>query len=174
MRGGAGNENMGGSAGNDTIDGGRGTDTANYSSLGGPVSLGAFGVLNKGGLGIDTLIGAGGSDNLTGGAGADVFKYISAAESAAGISKRDTITDFQLGIDKLDLTAIDANATLANDQAFSFLGNAGSFTSAGQLRYEVIGGNLLLFGNLNTNLGTSEFELQLTGLNFITAADIFP
>jgi Ca2+-binding RTX toxin-like protein len=261
ISGGAGNDTINGSSGNDTIDGGSGTDIANYSSLGGLVTLGAFGLLNKGGLGIDNLIGIetivgssllgdtvdhsaasssggvvvsgtntnlttgvvtvngtgaplplsftvqqfenvigsnfndtiigntannsltggagndtisglGGSDSLTGGFGRDVFLYTSVTESAAGVASRDTITDFQLGFDKLDLGAIDANSLFALDQAFRFLGNSAKFTSAGQLRYQVTGGNLFLFGNIDANFATSEFELQLSGLANITASDI--
>jgi serralysin len=120
----------------------------------------------------DTLVGGLGSDTLTGGLGNDVFKYTTATESAAGVTSRDTITDFQLGADKLDLGAIDANSLFALDQAFSFLGNSATFTSAGQLRYQVTGGNLFLLGNIDANFATSEFELQLLGLANITASDI--
>jgi hypothetical protein len=60
----------------------------------------------------------------------------------------------------------------ALDQAFSFLGNSATFTSAGQLRYQVTGGNLFLFGNTDAILSTAEFELQLSGLASIAASDI--
>jgi Ca2+-binding RTX toxin-like protein len=258
---GAGNDTIFGSGGNDAIDGGSGTDIANYSALGGLVSLGAFGVLNKGALGVDSLVGIetvvgsillgdtvdlsaavssgsvvvsststnlttglatvngtgsplplsftvqqfenvigsnfndtitgnaannflnggtgndtisglGGSDTLTGGLGNDAFNYTNLTESAAGVASRDTITDFQLGLDKLDLGAIDANSLLALDQSFSFLGNSATFTNAGQLRYQVSGGNLFLFGNIDANFATSEFELQLSGLASIATSDI--
>jgi hypothetical protein len=42
----------------------------------------------------------------------------------------------------------------------------------GQLRYQVSGGNLFLYGNIDANLATSEFELQLTGLAAISASNI--
>ena len=93
-------------------------------------------------------------------------------ESAAGLTSRDTITEFQLGVDKLDLGAIDANPLFALDQAFGFLGNSATFTSVGQLRYQVTGGNLFLFGNIDANFATSEFELQLSGLASIASSDI--
>lgn len=58
LRGGLGNDLLRGSAGNDLLDGGAGTsDTADYSGLGGPVRLAAFGVLAKGALGTDRLVG---------------------------------------------------------------------------------------------------------------------
>jgi Ca2+-binding RTX toxin-like protein len=120
----------------------------------------------------DTLVGGLGGDTLTGGLGNDVFKYTSVTESTASETNRDTITDFQLGLDRLDLGAIDANSLIALDQAFSFLGNSATFTNAGQLRYQVSGDNLLLFGNIDANFATSEFELQLSGLASIGASDI--
>jgi hypothetical protein len=42
----------------------------------------------------------------------------------------------------------------------------------GQLRYQVTGGNLFLFGNIDANFATSEFELQLSGLASIASSDI--
>jgi len=120
----------------------------------------------------DTLVGGLGSDTLTGGLGNDVFMYTSVTESAAGVTNRDTITDFQLGLDKLDLSAIDANPFFSLDQAFGFLGSSATFTNVGQLRYQVSGGNLFLYGNIDANLATSEFELQLTGLAVISASNI--
>jgi Ca2+-binding RTX toxin-like protein len=120
----------------------------------------------------DTLVGGLGSDTLTGGLGNDIFRYTSAAESAAGVANRDTITDFQLGLDKLDLSAIDANPFLSMDQAFRFLGSSATFTTSGQLRYQVSGANLFLYGNIDSNLATSELEIQLTGLASLSASNI--
>jgi Ca2+-binding RTX toxin-like protein len=52
-----------------------------------------------GGAGADTLAGGGGSDWLVGGAGADVFVF------GQG-SGKDTISDFQIGVDRLDVRAL--------------------------------------------------------------------
>jgi len=135
-----------------------------------------FGKLQRGiieiGSSADTLTGGLGSDTLAGGLGNDVFRYTSAAESAAGVSNRDTITDFQLGLDKLDLSAIDANPFMRLDQAFGFLGSSATFTNVGQLRFQVSGGNLFLYGNMDANMSTSELEIQLNGLASISAANI--
>lgn len=62
-----------------------------------------------GGAGKDLLIGGAGADRLTGGAGADVFRY------DARQFGQDTITDFTIGTDKLDLRALHIadTATLA-------------------------------------------------------------
>jgi serralysin len=78
-----------------------------------------------GGLGNDILSGGVGADVLIGEQGADIFKYTSVAESSGavvnGVVQVDDIADFTQGQDKIDLSAIDANGTLAGDQAFTFL-----------------------------------------------------
>jgi Calx-beta domain/Peptidase M10 serralysin C terminal len=77
------------------------------------------------GSGNDTLFGGGGgapSDTLYGGSGNDVFAYTATTEST--IAARDSIEDFRVGFDKINLSAIDANGALAGDQAFVFFNNA--------------------------------------------------
>lgn len=72
--------------------------------------------------GDDTLIGATGRDYLTGGAGRDVFKYNSISDSVSANSLYDSITDFETGIDKIDLSAL------------GYTGFSTNIASAGQLR----------------------------------------
>jgi hypothetical protein len=71
-----------GNGGDDEISGGGGDDTL------------------SGGSGDDTLTGGSGSDELTGGAGSDTFVF--APGDGIGF---DVITDFEIGVDQLDLTA---------------------------------------------------------------------
>lgn len=59
-------------------------------------------VLNGGG-GNDTIIGGLGDDTMTGGSGSDVFKFTTAFSSG------DRITDFQSGVDKIDLSELNIN-----------------------------------------------------------------
>ena len=130
----------------------------------------------------NTLTGGLGSDTLTGGNGNDTFVYSSIADSAFGPFNQDTINGFQLsgifGIDRIDLSAIDANLSAAGNQAFTFIGLMGGiigspvFSNVGQLGYQVSGGNLFLYGNVDANLATADFALQLSGLTSITAANI--
>jgi len=142
------------------------TGTANINGTGNSLNN-----VITGNSGNNTLTGGLGSDTLTGGLGSDIFKYNALADSAFGPLNRDTITFFTPGVDKLDLSAIDANPWLALDQAFTFVGTGG-YTAIGQLRYQVTGGNLFLYGNVDANFATSEFELQLSGLASIAATNI--
>ncbi len=88
------------------------------------------------------------------------------------MGKRDTIIDFQLGLDKLDLSAINANPLLFLDQAFGFLGSSATSVNVGQLRHQVNGGNLFLYGNIDLSLATSEFALQLAGFTAVFISNI--
>lgn len=80
--GGLGDDYIGGGNGNDILFGGRGNDRIN------------------GGAGDDIIIGSLGRDRLTGGSGRDRFVYQSARDG------RDIITDFEVGLDLIDLSQI--------------------------------------------------------------------
>lgn len=119
----------------------------------------------SGGDGDDTLVGGTGQDNLTGGAGRDSFKFALSTESA--VKTPDTITDFISGTDKVDLSGIDANSSLASDQAFTFIGSAAFSKVAGQLRF--VSG--VLTGDTNGD-GVADFQINLTGLTALLVSDI--
>lgn len=82
----------------DTLDGGNGNDHL----WGG----GGYDVL-RGGKGNDHLDGGMGKDTMTGGAGADVFSFgtLSAQAKVPHFDQDDVITDFQDGVDRLDISA---------------------------------------------------------------------
>ena len=153
-------DNLIGNAGNDTLDGGDGADTLN----------GGFGSDSLvGGTGADTLFGGGGKDVMTGGADADVFRFTAKTDSAKGASA-DVITDFQVGIDLIDLSGIDPSAA-AGDQAYLFNG-AGAFVANGlaQLRVLTSGSNTVVQLDHDGN-GTSDMEIVLNGNPALTSAD---
>ncbi len=58
----------------------------------------------------DTLIGGDGQDTLTGGGNADVFRFT--ARSQTPNTAPDSITDFQMGVDQLDLTGMGATGVV--------------------------------------------------------------
>lgn len=96
------------------------------------------------GAGNDRLIGGIGKDLLGGGSGADVFQFRTAAEAGKG-SARDIIRDFQSGVDRIHLAGIDANAALAGNQAFEFIGSSVFSGAAGELAYR----NGIVAGDVN-------------------------
>ncbi|GAB7215531.1 serralysin family metalloprotease [Dickeya zeae] len=65
----------------------------------------------QGGAGNDVLYGGAGADTLTGGAGRDTFVYGSGQDST--LSAYDWITDFQTGVDKIDLSAFRSEGQLS-------------------------------------------------------------
>ncbi len=115
-------------AGDDTADGGRGADTL------------------YGGPGSDALTGGAGADDLFGEGGRDTFVYNSVSEST--ITARDTIFDLQTG-DRIGLLSIDANAKIAGNQAFSFIGKSAFHGSAGELRYVLKESDTYIYGDVN-------------------------
>ncbi|KQV56211.1 MULTISPECIES: S-layer family protein [unclassified Caulobacter] len=120
-----------------------------------------------GSTGADRIIGNLGSDHMTGGAGADVFDYNAAAEG-----DWDEITDFVSGVDKIDLSTIDAVPVGGGggNEAFTFLGT-GAFTHVqGQLRYAVTSSGVVFSGDVNGD-GVADFNVTLTGVASLSASD---
>jgi serralysin len=137
--------------------------------LGGTAALNGTGnALNNtitGNSGNNIIDGGKGADILTGGAGADTFDFNLSTDSAVGVTA-DRITDFsQIGFDKIDFSTIDADTTLANDQAFIFIGNDIAFSNVpGQLRFNTADNSV--YGDTNGD-GTAEFQVILTGVTAI-------
>jgi Ca2+-binding RTX toxin-like protein len=145
-------ENLSGSQGHDSLVG----DTADN--------------ILQGWNGNDVLNGGGGKDTLTGGAGNDRFVYAGTADSAVG-ANADVITDFSHAqADKIDLAAIDANAGVASNQAFSFIGTALYTGIAGQLRTSTVGSVTTIAGDVNGD-SVSDFHIQLTGAVALVGGD---
>ena len=101
--------------------------------------------------GDDTLVGGLGADTLTGGKGADIFKFNSVKETGIDVKTRDIITDFKHSEkDKIDLSGIDANAKIAGDQAFKFIGSKNfSKDATAELRFDVT--SHILYGSTIAN-----------------------
>jgi large repetitive protein len=100
-----GNDILNGLAGNDTLNGGAGNDTLN------------------GGAGNDILVGGTGIDFMTGGLGADTFRFALGESVTGNISGGGgTISDVSRAQgDHIDISALDANASVSGNQAFSSL-----------------------------------------------------
>lgn len=159
LSGGAGNDSLYGYEGNDRLSGNQGDDKL-YGGSGDDVLLG--------GIGNDLLLGGSGKDVLTGGAGSDIFVFGATGDSPAAATKRDQISDFVSGVDKINLAAIDANRATAVNEAFTQLLGAGlAFTAPGQLRFAAG----VLYGNVDAD-AQAEFAIQLSGVTSLSLADL--
>ncbi|NNG72369.1 RTX toxin [Rhizobium laguerreae] len=142
-----------------------------YKGLGGNDVL-------KGGAGSDVIIGGAGKDIMSGGIGSDTFTFKTATETGSGWN-RDVITDFQHGVDKINLSAIDANGSAQGDAAFHFQAqeNALFDKKAGALawHYQDNAGSdhdiTVVQADLNGD-GVHDFEIQLQGLVHLGAGDL--
>ena len=152
----------------DTLNGTGGSDVI--------YGLGGHDVINGGG-GNDRIYGGLDGDDLRGGAGADVFVYSTRADAPSyGLMyyESDRILDFET-IDKIDLSAVDANSTLAGIQPFRFAGYSDGTVanpSAGSLYIGINSGYTWLFG-FTDNSGYPNFYIDLTGGTTPTSANLF-
>lgn len=156
---GGGDDRLSGRGGNDEIVGAAGADV---------ISGGSGADRLRGGAGDDRIAGDGGADWLAGGAGSDVFLFRAASESAPGA--KDRIADFAPGLDRIDLSRIDAGPG-AGDDAFRFVGEAGFSGAAGELRVVRQGeGRHLVEADIDGD-GGADLALVVVSDGFPAAAD---
>ncbi len=141
-----------GNAGRNVLNGGGGDD-----------------VLNGGG-GQDVLVGGAGNDVLIGGAAADRFVF-GPDDLTAGAVPMDRILDFSARHrDVIDLSAIDADATRAGNQAFRVMAD-GQGHGAASLWFSPAGDGATLV-NLDVNGdGLADLLIHVTSAAPLTAAD---
>ena len=149
-----------GGAAEDTINGLAGADTLIGNGSDDTISAGD---------GNDKVTGGAGSDVLTGGAGQDTFIYTGLGDST--LSSMDRILDFSHSQkDHVSLSAIDANASVAGDQAFTFIGAASFSGHAGQLRAYQSGGDTFISGDVNGD-GVGDFLICVDPPTTLVASD---
>jgi Ca2+-binding RTX toxin-like protein len=176
--GGAGNDTLSGGDGSDKLHGGNGKDYVAGNGGNDILTGGADSDRLLGGRGDDSLHGGTGRDKLTGGTGADHFQFKSTADSGVLAGTHDEILDFkQSEGDLLDLSAIDADTTLAGDQAFVLEkseGTSASMPQSGHVAWYRTG----LFGGEDTfvlinNDGDKDVDMviQLKGSIELSAVD---
>ncbi|MFO1068838.1 MAG: calcium-binding protein [Geminicoccaceae bacterium] len=146
-----GNDTLYGNAGDDSLVGGNGNDSVLGSS------------------GDDRLAGGLGLDRFAGNSGADRFVFATTAESGPGAGSRDIIEDFfHDELDRLDLSAIDANTGVSGNQAFVFRGSL-TFNGAGQVRYAQVGDATLVQASTDSD-SAAELEILIqTQLDLVKA-----
>jgi len=146
-----GNDTLIGGAGNDTIKGGSGSDQIDGAG------------------GNDLILGGSGADFLTGGAGSDSFVYTALSDSRR--SAQDTILDFTVGCDKLDLRALDANTNVVGNSDFIFIGEAAFSKHAGELHVtHADADHTLVSGDVDGD-GRADFSITLLGDVYLAATD---
>jgi Ca2+-binding RTX toxin-like protein len=150
LLGGSGNDYIYGSGGKDILFGGSGGDSL------------------LGGTGNDLLYGGSGKDKLLGGEGSDVFAYLDTRESLVGLA--DVIGDFTHGVDKIDLSFIDAKLSQAGNQAFGFGGQMNTVLANSVTWYESSGNTIVQIDNTGNNVADMQLVLIGTSLG-LTASD---
>lgn len=122
-----------------------------------PTRYGGSGIENPD----DTFIGSVLAESVIGGSD-DV--------SIIGGSGNNGDTDVLIGGANLpDLSTIDANSTLAGNQAFVFVDSA-ALTSAGQVRFATNGTSSFVLDDPNSD-GVADLNALLSGVTSLTAAD---
>jgi serralysin len=160
LRGGSGDDVLIGGPGHDRLTGGAGADILRGGG-GNDVLVGGKGNDRLvGGSGDDRLVGGPGADLLVGGGGADTFVFRSAHHSSPDAT--DTIRDFVSGLDTIDLRAIDADVTMAGNQAFSFIGSKPFSHTAGELTFR----NDSLLGDTDGD-GQADLQIDFVGVSML-------
>jgi Ca2+-binding RTX toxin-like protein len=109
-----------------------------------------------------------GIDTLSGGAGKDIFVF-DLGDSSATSTDADVILDFSVRRDRIDLSAIDTNATKDGDQAFKFYGTGDLGSKAG-ISYEQVDGQTIVSIDSNGD-ATVDMTLVLDGSLTLTAGN---
>lgn len=123
------------------------------------------------GRGSDKLRGGLGADDLTGGAGADTFAFKTVDETTVDAAGRDTISDFSGNNgDRIDLSAIDANAAKSGNQAFDHIGTAAFTGKAGELRHVEQDGGTFVYGDTDGDR-KADFAIHLDTASSLSAGD---
>jgi Ca2+-binding RTX toxin-like protein len=142
-----------------------------------------------GNFGNDTINGADGNDQIRGDLGADLltggpikftvtvtddFIYRSLLDSPATTRGHDVVVDFAEGVDRIDLSAIDASTRKSGNQDFSFVS---SFTKhAGEVIYKTVdvagtaNDRTFVYADVNGD-GRADFEIELKGLHTLGVGD---
>ncbi|MCF8131991.1 MAG: hypothetical protein K9J72_02560 [Synechococcus sp. Tobar2m-G35] len=165
-------ENLTGGNFNDTLKGNAGNNVIN------------------GGLGSDTIVASGGVDTLTGGGGGSIFfpsidRFVFNSTGDSPIIRPffgtatmagDVITDFApRSGEKIDVSGIDANASLLGNQAFTWVGSMSALPvpdlttllslrlNQGELGHADVGADRFVIGNTSSGVGITDFIVKLQG-----------
>lgn len=155
LDGGAGDDSLAGGLGSDRLSGGDGNDKL-YGNEGNDFLWG--------GAGDDLLEGGAGDDVMSGGTGKDLFQF-----RPGDLGGYDVITDLnQAEGDRISLSLIDANSGTTTNDAFAFIGTANFSSVAGELRYAVVDGGVLVQGDVDGD-GIADLSILVSGWTSVSA-----
>jgi Ca2+-binding RTX toxin-like protein len=164
LLGGAGTDFLDGGSGADRLEGGAGNDLLNDCAC-------DFDDVLIGGDGDDYFQSGGGADQLSGGDGADVFAYLETADSTH--ARRDTILDFEHGVDILDFSLLADGNIFSN--GFVTVTTAPTTIDAYTILALVSARNTILYVN-NTDTAqladTASMEILMRGITTLTESDL--
>lgn len=160
-----------GGQGNDTLVLGGGVDDG-HGGAGNDVLSGEVGNdLLYGDDGNDLLVGGTGADRLWGGLGADQFVFRTVSETTTAAAGRDIVQDFnRIAGDKIDLRSMDADSSVALNQAFTYIGSAAFDGRHGLLHFAASGANLLVTGDINGDK-IADFSILVVNTAALIASD---
>jgi Ca2+-binding RTX toxin-like protein len=119
----------------------------------------------------NVITGGGGGDTLIGGAGADRYTFTAISDSTSGAA--DLIMDFSgkkgQG-DKIDLSAIDANANTAANDAFKLVNKFNGHAGQAYSSYDIHSGTTNIYLDVNGDR-LADMVIQLSGNVNLTMAD---
>ncbi len=148
----------------------RGTEVDTLDGIEGAIGSSAGDVF-KGDAGANFFQGGLGKDTFSGGSDRDLYDFNAVADSEAGAATRDVITDFDHLVDKIDLSGIDADAAVAGNQVFRWVGTS-ALTGPGEVGFFTSGGITVIRASTDAD-AAAEFEIQLTGIKPLTAVDFY-
>ncbi|HVQ07440.1 MAG TPA: M10 family metallopeptidase C-terminal domain-containing protein [Allosphingosinicella sp.] len=122
-----------------------------------------------GGASGDFLIANQAANQLRGNGGGDAFIWKASGDAGTGVLA-DTILDFLPGVDRIDLSEIDAIPATGAPDNFTFIGTAAFHNVAGELRYAVTGGNAHIFADLDGN-GVADMEIIVNNVTVLAGTD---
>lgn len=158
LRGGLGNDILSGEGGGDELFGQNGNDYLHGGD-------GADSLI--GGSGRDTLVGGQGADTMSGGPDTDCFVFRSAGEAVTGDTVN-VVLDFQRGAEKIVMTLVDADVSLAGNQVLNFSGNSAAANSVWWVRDQ---GDVMLRADVDGD-AQQDFEVHLLGVSALGSSDL--
>ena len=125
----------------------------------------------NGGANANVFVGGYGTQYFWGGSGKNIFTYLSIADSAS-LGGTDSIGNFDVTKDVLDLSHIDADLSQSGVQNFAFVGTAALGGASGKVDYVQSAATNQTFVELSLAGDTSpDMVIRLGGLLNLTAAD---